>query len=125
MFNYQHVVGCVAWLTDYDILDALAKMDAVSIIVQKEDGLRPDGKTTMKVLRPKYETFPGTERYVYAGLRCKLSVCGCPWIEAVRCVGNSNEDASPRSRVCTTSALSLLMDRLNNWMMVHLISILI
>ena len=49
----------------------------------------------MKVLRPKYEPLPGTERYVYAGLRCKLGIWGCPWMEAVRCVGNTNEDASP------------------------------
>lgn len=37
------VVGCVAWLTNIAILDALASVrDGVSIIVQKEDFLRPD-----------------------------------------------------------------------------------
>ncbi len=37
------VVGCVAWLTNKEILGALAKVEAgVSIIVQKEEFLRPD-----------------------------------------------------------------------------------
>lgn len=36
------VVGCVAWLTSVPILNALSAIDAVSIIVQKEDFLRPD-----------------------------------------------------------------------------------
>src|SRR5438552_524921 len=36
------VVGCVAWLTSPAILAALSKKNGVSIIVQKEDWLRPD-----------------------------------------------------------------------------------
>lgn len=36
------VFGCVAWVTSEPILRALAKKQAVSLIVQKEDFLRPD-----------------------------------------------------------------------------------
>lgn len=36
------VLGCVAWLTSEPILEALATKDYISIIVQKEDFLRPD-----------------------------------------------------------------------------------
>jgi hypothetical protein len=36
------VVGCVAWLTSRPILEALAQTQGVSIVVQKEDFLRPD-----------------------------------------------------------------------------------
>ncbi|MGF1747166.1 phospholipase D-like domain-containing protein [Vibrio cionasavignyae] len=36
------IVGCVAWLTSEPILEELCKKDGASIIVQKEDFLRPD-----------------------------------------------------------------------------------
>lgn len=36
------VVGCVAWLTSLRVLNALASKQAASVIVQKEDFLRPD-----------------------------------------------------------------------------------
>ena len=35
------ILGCVAWLTDFDILDALAKKNT-QILIQKEDFCRPD-----------------------------------------------------------------------------------
>lgn len=35
-------LGCVAWLTNENILSALAGREVVSILVQKEDFLRPD-----------------------------------------------------------------------------------
>lgn len=36
------VLGCVAWLTSFEVLKALQVKKGVSIIVQKEDFLRPD-----------------------------------------------------------------------------------
>jgi hypothetical protein len=36
------VLGCVAWVTSESILKALAEKKGVSLIVQKEDFLRPD-----------------------------------------------------------------------------------
>src|SRR5690606_41580751 len=41
-FKDDLIVGCVAWLTYYRILNALAKCKNVQIVVQKEDFLRPD-----------------------------------------------------------------------------------
>jgi hypothetical protein len=40
--QYKYVVGCVAWLTNKNILKELAKCKSVLIIVQEEDFLRPD-----------------------------------------------------------------------------------
>jgi hypothetical protein len=66
------VVGCVAWLTSGPVLDALAETTGVSVVVQKEDFLRPDlgapGQDAWKDwLRGKYERLPeGPHRYEYA-----------------------------------------------------------
>lgn len=43
------VIGCVAWLTDFDILRAL-KRKCIGIVIQKEEFLRPD-----KILASKTE----------------------------------------------------------------------
>jgi len=45
------VVGCVAWLTNLRVLRALASKRAASIIVQKEDFLRPD----LEPLKPDWK----------------------------------------------------------------------
>lgn len=45
------VLGCVAWLTSFEVLKALAQKRGVSIIVQKEDFLRPDQRPTKDWLR--------------------------------------------------------------------------
>lgn len=87
------VVGCVAWLTDYDVLDALAKKRWVSIIVQKEDFLRPDcGKGAKPELLKKYATLKQGDRYAAGGLVSGLSFCGDVTLQAVRCVGNHNRE---------------------------------
>lgn len=90
------VVGCVAWLTSKAILDALAMKDPVSLVVQKEDFLRPDlgsrGKWAQQ-LRRRYDA-----------LRCSwdrldfdlyLSTFGDPTLQPVRCVGNYNREKHP------------------------------
>ncbi|WP_454753909.1 hypothetical protein [Cupriavidus necator] len=46
------VVGCVAWLTNLRVLNALASKRAASIIVQKEEFLRPD----LAPLKPDWKT---------------------------------------------------------------------
>jgi hypothetical protein len=46
--QHDSVVGCVAWLTHPEILEELALKKLVSIIVQKEDFLRPDGDNWSK-----------------------------------------------------------------------------
>jgi len=40
--SYPVVVGCVAWLTNFPVLAALADRKVVSVLVQKEDFLRSD-----------------------------------------------------------------------------------
>jgi len=40
--EYEVAVGCVAWLTNHDILKALGNCDWVNLVVQKEDFLRND-----------------------------------------------------------------------------------
>lgn len=47
------VTGCVAWLTSYAVLDALATVPEVQIVVQKEDFLRPDA---MQMTRPQLKS---------------------------------------------------------------------
>lgn len=93
------VLGCVAWLTNSRILDALASKD-VFIVVQKEDFLRPDMFNTpdwKSKLRSQYDALkcmvaqweiPGGEKI---GQSC------LPWETPIRCMGNYNRDKVPAS----------------------------
>lgn len=95
----QLVVGCVAWLTSNPILDALANVPSgVSLIVQKEDFLRPDINARngwAKSLRKKYEALvEPPDRYEMGDLVSTLSVACDPTIQPVRCVGNHNSTAA-------------------------------
>jgi len=96
--KHNLVVGCVAWLTDFDILRALSKVENVIIIVQKEDFLRPDIKSGT--------AWPKTLRRFYDNLNCDvgrhemphlrhLSVCSWVNIPPVVCVGNHNTEKHP------------------------------
>src|SRR6185503_19994995 len=56
------VVGCVAWLAHKKILDALSECVAVSLIVQQEENLRPDGSNDadhIKKMREAYSKLHG------------------------------------------------------------------
>ncbi len=93
------VVGCVAWLTDFDIIAALSQKDT-SIIVQKEDFLRPDiykRNAWKSSLREAYASISCShERYAFVGtIISNLSVCGDPSLPGVRCVGNHNSEKKP------------------------------
>lgn len=97
------VIGCTAWLTDYDVLDELAKKDAVQILVQKEDFLRPDSNSDndfKSTLRRKYNALPILEEGQHSFeniLVSKAEVFSYIDIEPVRCVGNHNADKLPAS----------------------------
>jgi len=96
--EYPYVLGCVAWLTDMRILDALATRKGVSILVQKEDFLRPDldGAADFAVtLRRAYERIPTLSRYWAPGIAPSLSVCCDDSAGPVRCVGNYNAEKHP------------------------------
>ncbi len=114
------VVGCVAWLTHIGILNALSRRDGVSLLVQKEDFLRPDsgGGPTKEKLRKAYAKLHGLPRaafdaeydeklgYSYlahpamqAGPRERPDLDAMHVIDSVRCVGVRNGSqaiATPR-----------------------------
>ncbi|HRD45108.1 MAG TPA: phospholipase D-like domain-containing protein [Caulobacter sp.] len=91
------VLGCVAWLTDSVVLGALAKCKHVSIVVQKEDFLRPDlGQAWGQHLRRLYSALPSPLlRYALPGGVSSLNYASDPQIAPVRCVGNHNRDKHP------------------------------
>jgi len=91
------VLGCVAWLTDAVVLHALSACDHVSIVVQKEDFLRPDlGTVRFSTLRAQYASLPSTlSRYSLPGGASGLSYASDPDIAPIRCVGNHNRDKRP------------------------------
>jgi hypothetical protein len=87
----DYVFGCVAWFTDVDILEALAQKRGVSILIQKEDFLRPDSpKHTSHnaKIRELYTKLPTVNRFDFGvGVAHLLSLGSDPVIDAVRCVG--------------------------------------
>lgn len=93
------VFGAVAWLTSYRLLDALALVDHVSIVVQKEDFLRPDisSKSNFKeTLKEKYSNLKcELDRYSFDNILSSVSVSSSPQIDPIRCVGNHNIDKKP------------------------------
>jgi hypothetical protein len=97
----QLIVGCVAWFTHTEIIAALAKKE-VSIIVQKEDWLRPDfdegveeKKRYAVRLRESYRKLRcGPDRWDYGFLPVgghlgSMSTNGDTSIAPVRCCGIS------------------------------------
>ena len=96
---YPYVCGGVAWLTDLTVLAAMAAMEHVSIVVQKEDFLRPDLNSSsnfFKRLREAYDALPTTfGRVSVDGIINELSYGGDPTIDAVRCMGNHNSHKKP------------------------------
>lgn len=95
------VVGCVAWLTNPQILTALSKVkEGVAIVVQKEDFLRPDinnNNSWKKDLRKMYNRLPEVPCRLWweESLISSLSFAHDPFIQPVRCVGNHNRDKVP------------------------------
>jgi hypothetical protein len=92
------IVGCVAWLTEPRILAALVDRQA-SIIVQKEDFLRPDvgmPNQWKARLRSSYDQIGNDyTRYEFPAPLSSASTLSGQEIEGVRCVGNHNSDRAP------------------------------
>jgi hypothetical protein len=79
------IVGCVAWLTNERILKALATRTTVSVIVNKEDFLRPDkGTWSQQKVKRLYAALPSGER---TSMGCWYSFNGDTKLDAVRCAG--------------------------------------
>lgn len=89
------VLGCVAWLTDAEILSALTGCKAVSLLINKEDFLRPDSRAHdghKRWLLERYRSLRPANRYLLddlggRGVGGGLSICTDPTIQPVRCVG--------------------------------------
>lgn len=99
------VVGCVAWLTDREICLAIAARKA-SIVVQKEDFLRPDGTPqhhSKALLQALYSQIGCHEnchldRFQFSDtILNHMSTCADPTVSGVRCVGNRNRDKAKTS----------------------------
>jgi len=99
------VCGCVAWLTNEAILRALAAKTAVSILVQKEDFLRPDFGARgvwARRLRALYAALPANWDRRHAqddSVLAALAWGSSGEVQAVRCLGVHNADrrsAMPR-----------------------------
>lgn len=94
------IVGCVAWLTEGSVLKALSAKTGVSIIVQKEDFLRPDSKRqTKQGLRKLYRNIPGLPDGRYTKFSpnvtiTDMSMCASPELDAIRCCGMHNQNRS-------------------------------
>lgn len=96
------VIGCVAWLTNFDIIDALATTKkGCQIVVQKEDFLRPDWGSSADWttrLRRKYESLHcKINGYESPGIASQLNMCNsaAEYLDPVRCAGNHNADKKP------------------------------
>jgi len=92
------VLGCVAWLTNERILTALVSKD-VSIVVQKEDFLRPDMSNTndwKSNLRRRYEAlqFSSSWNRTFPVVALNPRGGGSFSEGAIRCMGNYNRDKS-------------------------------
>lgn len=94
--KHKMIVGCVAWLTDIDILEALKNISC-ALVVQKEDFLRPDYKGWQREkLQPLYRSIKcSIDRYDFPPPLSRCSVNGDPGFDGVRCVGNHNREKEP------------------------------
>jgi len=84
------IVGCVAWLTSPVVLRALATVPAVSIIVQKEDFLRPDSKGSRDETKADYARLHGLYRSALPQSSALSFASADEQIEPVRCMGVEN-----------------------------------
>jgi len=98
------VFGCVAWMSNYKILDALAKKSA-SIVVQKEDLWRPDFEDHFNDPSDRKQTLLNKymkigcdfSRYEMIGDYQGMSSHCDSGINGVRCVGYYNREEKPSS----------------------------
>lgn len=98
------VIGCVAWLTNKNVLRALsAPREGVQLVVQKEDWLRPDctgsSADSWKLgLREAYDDLEcRIDRWAMSQMLGMPTLRACMDIDemAVRCAGNHNSSRSP------------------------------
>lgn len=97
----EYIFGCIAWLTNYKILNALIKKATkVSIVVQKEDFLKPDINSEFNwkdKLQNKYKQIGNLDiaRISFNSILNDMSTLGDWTVNGIRCVGNYNRDRDP------------------------------
>lgn len=86
----EAVVGCVAWLTNEKVLNALNSLKICQVVMQKEDWMRPDydGRHPARHSRKHYDGEAGFCRLELAET-IGLSTCGDPSVDRFRCFGQS------------------------------------
>jgi len=86
----EAVVGCVAWLTNEKVLDALNSLKICQVVMQKEDWMRPDydGRHPARHSRRHYNGEAGFCRLELAETS-GLSMCSDPMVQRFRCFGQS------------------------------------
>lgn len=85
----EAVVGCVAWLTSPQILEALTKLECVSLVLAKEDFLKPDSKTAKGIqLHEAYGKMTGIVRFHHKPVS-SLCAGGDGYTEPLRCLGTT------------------------------------
>jgi len=100
-FKNGGIFGCIAWLTSFPVLKALASCKNVSIIVQKEDFLRPDIniKNTVRWKADLWTLYNGItcemERHQFKSPMGDLSFAAGTQVDGIRCVGNHNYEKLP------------------------------
>ncbi len=98
------IIGCVAWLTSKDVLTAL-QGKLVSIIVQKEDFLRPDefeSANSTKEIQKLYRQLTPVRRDQLPSTALDYCAMGdLTWSKegSIRCVGHCSGRKGPSSRM--------------------------
>ena len=98
--KYKKVVGCVAWLTNFNILKELEKKDSVLIIVQEEDFLRPDTNFDGRLedwkekIHKYYNSLYNSQNGIYLGV-CSISCASGLGFSGIRRLGKINTDKNP------------------------------
>ena len=97
--RYDVLLGAVAWLTDEDIIYELSKK-RTSMLVQKEDFLRPDSRGSKDSLRKSYSSLSTHLSFAeIPGILNRVQYSESCNIQPIRCVGNANskkKSAFPR-----------------------------
>lgn len=98
----HRVIGCVSWLTSIPVLEALEGCEAVSLVVQKEEFLRPElmpDDGWRKKLRSHYDALRGgisasSFDFRFSNVDPIFGIKSHDSLEAVRCCGIVDKSAA-------------------------------
>ncbi|BCS83174.1 putative phospholipase D/nuclease [Cotonvirus japonicus] len=106
--NASYVIGCIAWLTNDNILEALSRKKGVKIIVNKEEFLNPEMEISKKYfyrsLHEKYNKIPNI--FNVKCLCCKKIMTNCPNFNKI--FNDNTECDSKNSAILTCGIVNTL-----------------